>query len=100
MITICATISPTKNIRAMSRNIIGQENITEIFLNTPINVCEKRDVKGLYRKARVGDITNFTGVSAKYEEPTNADLTIDTSLVELEESIKMIMQLIIAKIKD
>jgi len=99
IITICATISPNNNIRTMSRSIIGNENFIEIYLNTPINVCERRDVKGLYKKARLGEVINFTGISADYEQPLNADLTIDTSLITLEKCVEMIKQFITSKIK-
>ncbi|QQS49743.1 MAG: adenylyl-sulfate kinase [Bacteroidota bacterium] len=76
---IAAFISPTIEIRSMAREIIGSENYIEIYLCTPLEVCEKRDRKGLYKKARAGEISNFTGIDSLYEPPLNPLLSIDTS---------------------
>lgn len=76
-ITIVAFISPFQQERAEAKKIIGEENFIEVFVNTSMEVCEKRDVKGLYRKARVGEIKNFTGIDSPYEKPENPDLIID-----------------------
>jgi adenylylsulfate kinase len=69
IITICCFISPTKALRRMAKEIIGAEDFLEIFINTPFEVCEQRDVKGLYRKARAGAIKDFTGLDAPFEAP-------------------------------
>ena len=79
VITIAAFISPNNELREMASNIIGKENFVEVYISTPIEECEKRDVKGLYAKARRGEIKNFTGISAPFEAPEDAALSIDTS---------------------
>ncbi len=94
VITICAFISPTKEIRQMAIDIIGKENFIEVFVNTPIEVCEQRDVKGLYEKARAGLIKDFTGVNAPFEAPVDADIIIDTSTLPLKAAIKQIIQVV------
>ncbi len=99
VITLCAFISPTNEIREMAKEIIGEENFIEIFVNTPLEICEKRDVKGLYHKARKGEIPNFTGISAPFEKPQNAMVEIDTSQKDLEECVEIVMQEILPKIK-
>ena len=79
IVAISAFISPTDSIRSMARNIIGRKNFFEVYVSTPVSVCEERDPKGLYKKARAGFIKDFTGVSAPYEAPADANLIIDTS---------------------
>lgn len=69
LITICSFISPTEEIRTIARTIIGEENFFEVYINAPFEVCEQRDVKGLYKKARNGEIKNFTGLDAPFEAP-------------------------------
>ncbi|MEZ5073037.1 MAG: adenylyl-sulfate kinase, partial [Bacteroidales bacterium] len=96
--TICSFISPTEDIRVMARNIIGENNFIEIFLNPPLEVCEKRDVKGLYKKARSGEIKNFTGISAPFEAPEHPDLELDTSQLGIKESVDRIFLTIIDRI--
>ena len=98
MITICSFISPTHEIRQMARNIIGEKDFIEIFLNPPLEVCEKRDTKGLYKKARAGIIKDFTGISSPFEAPENPDLEIDTSVVSIKESVDLIFSTIIDRI--
>ena len=98
MITICSFISPTEDIRTMARNIIGENDFIEVFLNPPLEVCEKRDVKGLYKKARAGIIKDFTGISSPFEVPANPDLEIDTSVVGIKDSVAMIFDAIIDRI--
>ena len=90
IVTISAFISPTHSIRSMARNIIGDDSFFEVFLNTPVEICEKRDIKGLYKKARAGIIKDFTGISSPYENPVNANLTLYTSSFSIEESVKII----------
>ena len=98
IITIAAFISPNNDIREMAANIIGKENFLEIFVSTPIEECERRDVKGLYAKARRGEIKNFTGISAPFEAPANPALSIDTSKLSVEESVNKLLELILPKI--
>ncbi len=95
IITIAAFISPNKDIREMASNIIGKENFLEIFISTPIEECEKRDVKGLYAKARKGEIKNFTGISSPFEAPENPALSLDTSILTVEESVNKLLELIL-----
>ncbi len=86
IVTICSLISPTKEIRAMAKNIIGEEHFYEVFINCPFEECAKRDVKGLYKKALNGDIKNFTGLDAPFDAPENPFLEIKTDTQTLEES--------------
>ncbi|HYQ58643.1 MAG TPA: adenylyl-sulfate kinase [Draconibacterium sp.] len=98
VIVLCAFISPTDKIRNMAKSIIGEDDFIEVFVNTPIEVCEQRDVKGLYEKARKGIIKDFTGISAPFDKPTDADVVIDTSVVPLDESVDKIFEVIKEKI--
>ncbi|MEM6523619.1 MAG: adenylyl-sulfate kinase [Bacteroidota bacterium] len=86
VITICSLISPTEEVRSLARNIIGPRYV-EIFIDCPLEVCEKRDVKGLYAKARQGLIPDFTGVSAPFEPAINADLIVNTSKSSVAEGL-------------
>ena len=79
IITIAAFISPNNQLREMAAEIIGKDDFVEVFVSTPLEECEKRDVKGLYAKARCGEIKNFTGISAPFEAPEHPDITLDTS---------------------
>lgn len=94
IITIAAFISPTEEIRQMAEQIIGPDDFKEIFVSTPLEVCEQRDVKGLYARARRGEIQNFTGISAPFEAPKHPALTLDTSRISLEESVKQLLKLL------
>lgn len=94
IITIAAFISPTEEMRQMAAEIIGRNDFKEIYISTPLEECERRDVKGLYAKARLGEIKNFTGISSPFEAPKNPDLSIDTSAVSLEESVRMLLALL------
>jgi adenylylsulfate kinase len=98
LITICSFISPTEEIRHMARNIIGDNDFIEIFLNPPLEVCEQRDTKGLYKKARAGEIKDFTGISSPFEAPEHPDLEIDTSIISIKDSVEMIFNTIIDRI--
>lgn len=100
IVTIAAFISPTEQIRQMASNIIGKDDFMEIYVSTPIEVCEARDVKGLYKKARQGEIKNFTGISAPFEAPQAPYLSIDTSAHTLEECVNILKKAILPKIKD
>ena len=99
VITIAAFISPTDEIRQQAEDIIGAENFYEIFISTPLSECEKRDVKGLYAKARAGEIKHFTGISAPFEKPINPALSLDTSQLSVEESVEKLLELILPKLK-
>lgn len=98
IITLCAFVSPTERTRHIVKNIVGESNFYEIFVSTPLEVCEQRDVKGLYAKARAGEIKNFTGVNAPFEIPEDANLEINTtsrSVVDcIDEIIKNISPII------
>lgn len=98
IITIAAFISPNNDIREMAANIIGKENFMEVFVSTPIEACEKRDVKGLYAKARRGEIRNFTGVSAPFEAPLHPALSLDTSILSVEESVNKLLELVLPRV--
>lgn len=99
VITIAAFISPNNELREMASSIIGKENFLEIYVNTPIEECERRDVKGLYAKARKGEIKDFTGVSAPFEAPEHPALSLDTSVLSLEESVNKLLEMILPKVK-
>lgn len=99
IITIAAFISPSNDIREMAATIIGQDDFMEVYVSTPIEECERRDVKGLYAKARRGEIKNFTGISAPFEAPVHPALTLDTSVCSLEESVDKLLELILPRIQ-
>lgn len=99
VITIAAFISPNSDIREMAADIIGRDDFLEIYVSTPLEACEHRDVKGLYAKARKGEIKNFTGISAPFEAPAHPALTLDTSVLTLEESVQKLLDLILPRIQ-
>ncbi|WP_455637550.1 adenylyl-sulfate kinase [Parabacteroides sp.] len=99
IITIAAFISPNNELREMASSIVGKENFLEIYVNTPLEECERRDVKGLYAKARKGEIKEFTGISAPFEAPEHPALSLDTSVLSLEESVNKLLALILPKVK-
>lgn len=92
IITIAAFVSPTEDLRQLAESIIGKDDFKEIFISTPIEECERRDVKGLYARARRGEVKNFTGISAPFEAPKHPALSIDTSKMPLEESVNMLLK--------
>ena len=92
LIVLTSFISPFRSDRERARMIIGEENFVEIYVSTPLEECEKRDVKGLYRKARSGELPNFTGISSPYEAPEHADITIDTTGMSLEDAAKYVLE--------
>lgn len=94
IVTIAAFISPTNQLREMAAGIIGKDDFREIYVSTPLSVCEQRDVKGLYARARRGEIKDFTGVSAPFEAPEHPALSLDTSKLSLEEAVNQVLQLI------
>lgn len=99
IVTIAAFISPTNAIRHMAAEIIGTADFLEVYVSTPIEDCEKRDVKGLYARARRGEIKDFTGISSPFEAPEHPFISIDTSHQPLEESVKILMETIVPKIR-
>ncbi len=88
IITLNSFVSPTRSIRQMAKEIIGSNDFIEIFINTPLEICEQRDVKGLYQKARAGEIKNFTGLDAPFETPLNPAIEIKTQNQTVEESVE------------
>ena len=98
IITLAAFISPNNEIREMAAGIIGKEDFLEIYVSTPLEECERRDVKGLYAKARRGEIKNFTGISAPFEAPPHPALSLDTSKLSLKESVDQLLDLILPKV--
>ena len=98
IITINSFISPTIAIRQEAKDIIGAADFIEVYINTPLAVCEARDVKGLYKKARSGEIKGFTGIDAPYEAPTHPEVEVETDGQSIEESVNVIYQHIIKEI--
>lgn len=87
IVTLVSFISPTIVSREQAKSIIGEENFIEVYINTPLEVCEARDVKGLYKKARAGEIPDFSGISSPYEAPVNPDVEITTISQSIEECV-------------
>lgn len=94
IITIAAFVSPTEELRNIAERIIGQADFKEIYISTPIEECERRDVKGLYVRARKGEVKNFTGISAPFEAPQHPALSLDTSRLSVEECVNSLLQLL------
>jgi adenylylsulfate kinase len=99
VIAINSFISPTTEIRSYAKSIIGESDFIEIFINTPLEVCETRDVKGLYKKARSGEIKGFTGIDSPYQAPINPNLEIKTANQSVRESVAAILEFILPIIK-
>ena len=99
IIAINSFISPTVEIRSYAKAIIGESDFIEIFINTPLEVCETRDVKGLYKKARSGEIKGFTGIDSPYQAPINPDLEVKTENQSVQESVNAILEFILPIIK-
>ena len=99
VITICSFIAPTEEIRAMAKEIMGKSNYYEIFLDCPVNVCEQRDTKGLYKKARNGEIKEFTGISAPFETPKDPALILHTDIESMDESLEKLVKAVEREIK-
>jgi adenylylsulfate kinase len=98
VICICAFVSPTEDVRNIVRCIVGDEDFLEVYVSTPIEVCETRDIKGLYQKARAGIIKEFTGVSAPFEIPQDIILSIDTSDKTVEECVEILLDRLLAEV--
>lgn len=91
IITINSFISPTEKIRQIARDIIGTADFITVYINAPVTVCEERDTKGLYKKARAGEIKDFTGVDAAFEAPINPDVEVKTDLINIGDSVEKIL---------
>ena len=98
IICINGFITPTNAIRNIAFDLIGRENIIEIFVNAPVEVCEKRDKKGLYKKARMGMIKDFTGVNSPFEVPENPDIELKTDELSVEESVAKCLKVILDQV--
>lgn len=98
LITLAAFVSPLKSDRKLIETIVGSDNFIEIFVNTSLEECERRDVKGLYAKARKGEIPNFTGISSPYEAPENPSLEINTENTSVENAVGIITEYLKNKI--
>ena len=94
IVTLACFVSPTQDVRRLARDIIGEEDFMEVYVSTPLEECERRDVKGLYARARKGEVKEFTGISAPFEVPENPTLEIDTSCLSLEESVRRVVEMI------
>lgn len=97
LVVTAAFVSPFKKDRQLIRNLLGSD-FFEIFVNTPLEVCEQRDVKGLYQKARMGEITNFTGVSSPFEIPKNPDLQVNTVNQSIDQLVNTILEVVLPKL--
>ena len=95
VVTLVSLISPYHEDRQFVRKLIPQGNFLEIYCKAALSVCEKRDVKGYYKKARSGEIKNYTGINSAYETPINADLEIDTERLSIDDSVDLVLQLLI-----
>jgi len=98
-VTLCSFISPYQKSREQVRSIVGDENFVEIYLSTSLEECERRDVKGLYKKTREGKIPSFTGITAPYEVPESPDLEINTEYLSIDEAVTKVLALIKLKLK-
>lgn len=94
IVTIACFVSPTTELREIARKIIGEKDFREVYIATPLDECERRDVKGLYARARRGEVKDFTGISAPFEAPSNPDLSLDTSKMTLKEEVEAVIELI------
>lgn len=95
VVLLSAFISPFQADREQVKSIVGEDNYIEVFVDAPLEVCEQRDVKGLYKKARTGEVKNFTGISSPYERPTHPDVVIATDELSVEQSIDVLMKAIV-----
>lgn len=98
VVVLTAFISPFKSDRDRVRSLVGSEEFIEVFVDCPLEICEQRDVKGLYKKARAGEIADFTGISSPFEVPENPELTIATGTIHLRQSVEQVTNFILKKI--
>lgn len=94
IVTLACFVSPTAELREMARRIIGPDDFREVYISTPLSECERRDVKGLYARARRGEVMDFTGISAPFEPPIHPDLSLDTSRLTLQEEVLAVVKLV------
>lgn len=99
LVVLSAFISPFKSDREQVKQIVGADSFIEVFVDAPIEVCEKRDVKGLYKKARAGEVKNFTGIDSPYEAPQNADVHIPTHELSVDQSIEKLLNNLLPKVR-
>lgn len=99
IILICAFISPTNEMREMAREIIGEDDFLEVFIDTPLEICEQRDPKGLYIKARAGEIKNFTGISAPFEIPSRPFMVVDNTNPKIDETVREMLKKVIPEVR-
>ena len=99
LVVIAAFVSPYKNDRENIKKIVGEDNFVEVFVHTSVEECERRDIKGLYKKARAGEIKNMTGISAPYEEPENPDIEIKTEVETIEDAVNRVIKFITPKLQ-
>ena len=99
IVLLCAFISPTNEIRQMAKDIIGEDDFLEIFIDAPLEVCEQRDPKGLYKKARAGEIKNFTGISAPFETPQSPFLRVENTNPNIDDTVREMLKNILPEIK-
>ena len=100
IVTLNCFVSPTIAIRKIAKDIIGEDNFIEVYINASVETCADRDIKGLYKKARAGEIKDFTGISAPFEAPENADIEINTSELSIDDSVQKVLDHILPKIKN
>jgi adenylyl-sulfate kinase len=98
VIVLSAFISPFNADREQVKNIVGTDNYIEVFVDTPIEVCEQRDVKGLYKKARAGEIKNFTGIDSPYEKPEKPDVIVPTDKMSVNDSLDLLLNFVLPRI--
>jgi adenylylsulfate kinase len=98
-VVICCFVSPTIAIREQARSIIGANDFLEVFVDTPLDECERRDVKGLYAKARTGEVKDFTGISAPFEPPPSPALRLTTTGLTAEAAADQLLQYLLPRIK-
>ena len=99
VVTLNCFVSPTIEIRNIAKEIIGAENFIEVYINASVDTCEERDVKGLYQKARKGEIKDFTGISAPFEAPKSPEIEINTAQLSIDESVQKVLDYILPIIK-
>ena len=99
IVVLAAFVSPFRSDREKIKKVVGQDNFIEVYINTSLEECERRDVKGLYKKAREGSLKNFTGINSPYEAPLNPDIEVNTEMISLENAVEEIAKLITKKLK-
>ena len=99
VVTLNCFVSPTIKIRKIAKDIIGEENFIEVYINASVKTCEKRDIKGLYKKARKGEIKDFTGISSVFEAPEHPEIEINTSELSIDKSVQKVLDYILPIIK-